>query len=346
MLTASVKQFCKRPPECLPVLKTVLQKTMGDPNQFIKERANMYFSMLKSYGIDKVRRLIEPDMSSVNQDFIEGSEELQDKLFDEWNTLSVIYGAPAVTFIDEEQYEMSRFESGSFGGDIEEDLGDEGLMATSEANGSLLDLSQDQTTGGTSAPPKAAADETVMDLLMEYTSSTMPSVGLDMMGDEVPSKATEEKQRDAFDLGMLMGENQHEMSAPGITSSRKEMALVNPSSIHLKQEEFQANWEYLSLYASTTTQQIESPESAVASDNFSTFVGHMQQAYLKSVGKPQSGAPSPWNFFFYGKRDGSGTLVLLHIKIRGQEAQIDVRSEDLELTTYVSDLVRTLLMTY
>ncbi|KAI7835313.1 hypothetical protein COHA_010784, partial [Chlorella ohadii] len=85
------------------------------------------------------------------------SAETQDRIFDELNTLSVVYRAPATTFIDAEQG-AERFEQDSIDmGVPSSDKGEEAESALNAAQASLLDLADGGGPADADTPSSAAA---------------------------------------------------------------------------------------------------------------------------------------------------------------------------------------------
>lgn len=341
MLTASLKLFCKRPPECLPGFRKILSTALKDSHYFISERASMYSKLLENFGKDVAHRIVEPKLaySQVHESVV--SEELRDKLFDEWNTLSVVYGAPSVTFIEENQDSLTRFESDSIGGDIVEDHADESLIEA--ANRDLLSLSDSYQQNDTGVG--SSGMEVVDDLLGRET--ILPSA-------ISAAKPTDNQETDFMELlGSFDTEDRGGLATSSQQgqeeqSSQAEISLVNTSQLHLSHDEFKQRWDNLEIYSSRFTYTFESPDinSSIASNDFSTFVNHFAQANLKSLGKPIAGSLSPYRFYFYGSRASNSEYVLLQAIIQDNTATVDVRSEDLDLSNQINDIAQTLLMTF
>ena len=100
LLTAVAKLFFKRAPECRAALGAALAAGVSDSDPSVSERAALYHKLLKEAGPEAAREVIAAPRPAIAR-YEEGqSAEVADKLFDEWNTLSAIYRAPAATFID------------------------------------------------------------------------------------------------------------------------------------------------------------------------------------------------------------------------------------------------------
>lgn len=99
LLTASMKLFFKRPPEMQPVLGPLLDEAINDfSHADVHDRALLYYRLLvknPKVGAQVVCCRKEPVQSF---DTLE-SAEVRDKLFEEFNSLSVVFNMPASRFI-------------------------------------------------------------------------------------------------------------------------------------------------------------------------------------------------------------------------------------------------------
>lgn len=356
MLTSAINLFCKRPPECLRLAKHVLQKALGDTDFVLSEKASIYASLLETLGRDGTKPIVQLPPIIQGQEFIlDTSEEVQDKLFDEWNSLSVIYGAPAMTFIEEEEDSLTRFESGSLGGDIAiDDVGMESLIDTQEIHSDTVDF--------VDSNGREQAFVNLGDLLGDEFSEHALAEADEFSFDTAPSKMPEQSSKgtdsyntnhELFDLDYLMKETLITDQADGDQQrTQPELAseavqLMNHDSLSMNQDDFKRFWNELAIFSVTFQYQFDSPAvlNMVASDGFMTFENHVKQANLKCLGKPANAAMQPYRFFFYGKSTNN-VFVLLSVVIDGQSALIDVRSEDMTLTNTIKDMLTTLLLTF
>eukprot|EP00053_Salpingoeca_punica_P012973 m.116554 g.116554 ORF g.116554 m.116554 type:complete len:782 (+) comp16080_c1_seq1:112-2457(+) len=98
LLTATMKLFFKRPPECQHMLGRLLNYEINDELHIdVHDRALLYYRVLRA-NIEEARQLVlspRPPTST----FFEHQLANRDKLFDEYNSLSVVYGQPANSFI-------------------------------------------------------------------------------------------------------------------------------------------------------------------------------------------------------------------------------------------------------
>ena len=148
LLTGVAKLFFKRAPECRVALGHVLVAGAVDEDATVRFRALFYHRLLSQAGPGQAKIVIaapRPPMARFEDSI---SAEVQDRIFDELNTLSTIYRAPAATFIDAGDI-GERHETDSIGGG---EIQDSEAGASSEAldggTALLLDLGGGDSTGG------------------------------------------------------------------------------------------------------------------------------------------------------------------------------------------------------
>ena len=347
MLTSAINLFCKRPPECLPLVKHVLNRALADTDYVLSEKASLYASLLETIGREGATSILQlPSFQGGQESFADLSEEVQDKLFDEWNSLSVIYKAPAMTFVDDDEAGIMRFESGSLAGDIGmDDIGMESLIDTQDIHNDQIESTH------TNGQEKVAVD--LDDLLgdvqtEDFSFDAVQTIPMQESALAPPAPTPENN----FDLDLLMNElgNQDQAkvdeSIQSIAES-EQIHLVPQESLLMSQDDFKRIWNELSIFSVTFEYQLSSPEvlRLVSSEGFSTFENHVKQANLKCLGKPAKESSPPFRFFFYGKST-KGTLILINIVMNGNTAAVDIRSEDMALGNTMKDMLMTLLLTF
>jgi len=98
LLTSMVKLFFKRPPECQRALGQLLSSAISDENhQDVHDRALLYYRLITK-DLDEANRVISAPSTIVTNFTEEQNREIQDRIFEEFNTLSVIYGLPSERF--------------------------------------------------------------------------------------------------------------------------------------------------------------------------------------------------------------------------------------------------------
>lgn len=99
LLTAVMRLFFKRPPECQKMLGSVLSKATNDAShQDVHDRAMLYYRLL-GHDVDEAARVVNSSKDPIYSFTEDADSDVKDRLFDEFNTLSVVFGQPAERFI-------------------------------------------------------------------------------------------------------------------------------------------------------------------------------------------------------------------------------------------------------
>ncbi len=320
ILTAAVELFCVRPPECLPLVKGVLGRALKDPDHGLREKAALYAKLLEGVGLDGTRELIRLPASSCAEGRVaDASQELLDILFDQLNTLSVVYGEPSSTFIAEESKIKRSFSTDSLGGgDLPiDDIEDGGIDSLIEIGGGDGDLST-----GTPKPDEFS-------FVLSETVSEEQTGPLEEALAPTPALAPPPSLIDDFEL--LMGTGGSDASDPNPPAMHTSHELESTGGTHIGQEAFRQQWAELQAHSMQSASQLGSSPTDLDR--------HIEQANLKCIGK------SPTRYFFYG-RSTRGSVVLVCITVTGTQATVDIRSEDAGLAASVKDTVATLLCVF
>lgn len=123
LLSASMKLFFKRPPEMQSMFGRLLQGAINDSNhQDVRDRALFYYRLLERQPTEQAATIVAQfQIDESITVFAEMTEsDLQEKLFQEFNTLSVVYNKPSELFIS-----VSHLPAVGITSDDEEDQGNE-----------------------------------------------------------------------------------------------------------------------------------------------------------------------------------------------------------------------------
>ncbi|CAM6096190.1 unnamed protein product [Calypogeia fissa] len=101
LLTAVAKCFFKRPPETISVLGAALTSGLEDANQDVHDRALLYYRLLR-HSVEVAESVINPQKNAVSVFSGNQSNEVKDRIFDEFNSLAVVYRQPSYMFLDKE----------------------------------------------------------------------------------------------------------------------------------------------------------------------------------------------------------------------------------------------------
>lgn len=158
LLTSALKLFFKRPPEMQSMLGRLLQAAINDSNhQDVRDRALLYYRLLERQSTEQAAAIVAQFRTEepVHQ-FTEMVEsDLREKLFQEFNTLAVVYNKPSELFIS-----ASHLAAAVTDLDDEEDE-DDGDQGDEEGYGARQHQQQQQqynapvhATSGHRAPPQ------------------------------------------------------------------------------------------------------------------------------------------------------------------------------------------------
>lgn len=119
ILTTAMKLFFARPPECQKTLGALFEKMIDDDSHMdVHDRALLYYRLLKT-NVEEARRVVACPKETLS-DFSERHAVVIEKVFEEFNSLSCVYGAPAETFVDQtppyNTVGLARARFSSFGG--------------------------------------------------------------------------------------------------------------------------------------------------------------------------------------------------------------------------------------
>ena len=101
LLTASVQLFFKRPPEVRAMLGRLLASAVNDSNnQDLHDRALLYYRLLGARDVETARAMFGTVRHIPSTAFAEDQDDdLRQKIYAEFNSLAVIFGAPSNQFI-------------------------------------------------------------------------------------------------------------------------------------------------------------------------------------------------------------------------------------------------------
>ncbi|KAG9455810.1 hypothetical protein H6P81_000318 [Aristolochia fimbriata] len=316
LLTAVLKCFFRRPPETQKALGAALAAGLADSHQDVHDRALFYYRLLQ-YDVAVAERVVDPPKQAVSVFADTQSSEIKDRIFDEFNSLSVLYQKPSYMFTDKEHrgpFEFSE-ELGnlSLGAESEEipaqryDANDNDLLlSTSEkeenrvlsTNGSAY--SAPDYDGSLSLAPAQSVSETTTStqILPTYAPQGASSGIDDLLGLGLPASAS---------------------SAPPPLKLNAKPALDPPT--------FQRKWGQLPL--SLSQECSISPRGVAALTTPQALLRHMQGHSIQCIA---SGGQSPnFKFFFFAqKADQSASFFLVEciINTSSAKAQMKVKADD------------------
>jgi len=154
LLACAMKLFFKRPPEMQAMLGAALQSGARDANQEVREAATMYYRLLES-DVAAAERVVNSRDKSPIFTFKESTvdDKTFDLVFEEMNTLSVLFERPSETFVNAEPSTRRKYDDDDANVETEDlggasllehadmiDFGDEASDNASASGGSVVNL--------------------------------------------------------------------------------------------------------------------------------------------------------------------------------------------------------------
>ncbi|EYU29266.1 hypothetical protein ABFS82_05G130500 [Erythranthe guttata] len=328
LLTAVIKCFFRRPPETQKALGAALAAGLADFHQDVHDRALFYYRLL-TYDISVAEKIVNPPKQAVSVFADTQSSEMKDRIFDEFNSLSVVYQKPSYMFTDKEHRGPFAFseELGNLSIDTEPADNDAVSAPRIEANDKELLLStseKEEILGyGTNGSAYNAPS---------YNSATTTggSQGhLDLVSLDQPSTAftnASSAMDELFGLGM-----------PAVPGS---VLLLNAKAT-IESNAFQQKWRQLPV---SLSQDISiDPRGVAAMTNPKALAQHMQNYSMHCVA---SGGQAPnFKFFLFAQKaeEPSAYLVECVINSSSCKVQLKIKADDQSTSQAFSDLFQAAL---
>ncbi|XP_024963064.1 beta-adaptin-like protein A isoform X1 [Cynara cardunculus var. scolymus] len=237
LLTAVMKCFFRRPPETQKALGAALAAGLADMHQDVHDRALFYYRLLQ-HSVSVANSVVNPTKQAVSVFADIQSSEIKDRIFDEFNSLSVLYQKPSYMFTDKEHQGPFAFseELGnlSIGSEPADDIlpaqrveaNDEDLLLTT------TEKEESRAHGNNDSAYNAPAyDSSLSQLAVSQTEGEL--VSLDQT---VPADAPQASSAidDLFGLGLSIAPS----PAPSTPLKLNSKAVLDPST-------FQQKWRQL-----------------------------------------------------------------------------------------------------
>ncbi|XVE97541.1 hypothetical protein REPUB_Repub03eG0028200 [Reevesia pubescens] len=331
LLTAVMKCFFKRPPETQSALGAVLAAGIADFHQDVHDRALFYYRILQ-HNVSVAERVVNPPKQAVSVFADTQSSEIKDRIFDEFNSLSVVYQKPSYMFTEKEHRgpfefsdEIGNLSIGEAADNVvsaqrveenDKDL----LLATSEKeetrglsnNGSAYSASYD------SPSTSVFALQTQIELAISNPTAAGHSPHASLAID------------DLLGLGLP--------AAPAPPSPQLKLntkAALDPST-------FQQKWRQLPVALSQ--EYSLSPQGVAALTAPQALLRHMQSHSIHCIA---SGGQSPnFKFFFFAQKaeESSNYLVECIINTSSAKAQIKLKVDDQSTSQAFSTLFQSYIL--
>ncbi|XP_037405960.1 beta-adaptin-like protein A [Triticum dicoccoides] len=315
LLTAVMKCFFKRPPETQKALGATLAAGLADTHQDVHDRALFYYRLLQ-YDPAVAERVVNPPKQAVSVFADTQSSEIKDRIFDEFNSLSVVYQKPSYMFTDKEHrgtFEYSEdLANLTIGAEAPETVisaqryqenDNDLLLSTSDKEDNGIRSSNGSYTSTYNAPS---------DLLSSQTPAETALIN--------PGSSTYSTQTN-FSLDDLLG-----LGVPDAPAPPPPPALALNSKPVLDPATFQKKWGQLAL--SFSQECSLSPQGAASLMNPQSLIRHMQSNYIQCIAS--GGQPPNYKFYFYGQKAGAAAFYLVEciVNTASAKAQLKIKAED------------------
>lgn len=236
LLTAAVKLFIKRPPEMQAMLARLFTSCLRDsvPN-IIRDKALFYYRLLRTNVSDAASVIVgSSDGGNGTRVYIheyhdEVSEEVRRAIWDEFNTLSVLYGKPSSEFISPDHLIASPPALDATPAAPTHGASDSDALLTQSQDQSPVAVPVAQAPVATSEPPVAAYEEDLLGLNTSFAAATISAppqasplevgAGATAAGPSVTFAPTTTLDPAAFQTKWMGIANEHPLRFQGVTAS-------------------------------------------------------------------------------------------------------------------------------
>ncbi|GAB2233445.1 hypothetical protein Droror1_Dr00002668 [Drosera rotundifolia] len=326
LLTATMKCFFRRPPETQKALGAALATGIADFHQDVHDRALFYYRLLQ-HNVSVAERVVNPPKQAVSVFADTQSSEIKDRVFDEFNSLSVVYQKPSYMFTDKEHRGPFEFSEEVGHLSIQAPATDNVILAQRvEENDKdlLLSTSQREDAGAVSNNGSA------YDAPLYDGSSSLLAVS-----SAPPSTSASQP---SFDIDDLLGLSLQPAPAP---------LPPSPPVLHLNAKAvldpgtFQQKWRQLPI--SLSQDFCMTPLGVASLTTPQTLLKHMQGHSIQCIA---SGGQAPnFKYFFFAQKVDDKSLYLVEciINTSSGKAQIKIKADDQSTAQAFSDLLQSAL---
>ncbi|KAG2334301.1 hypothetical protein Bca52824_005481 [Brassica carinata] len=315
LLTAAMKCFFKRAPETQKALGIALAAGIADFHQDVHDRALFYYRVLQ-HDVHVAERVVSPPQQAVSAFADTQSSEIKDRIFDEFNSLSVIYQKPSYMFTDKEHRGPFEFSDELGSTSITPEVSSDIVPAQQyEANDKDLLLSTDEKDDN-----KGLSSNNGSAYTAPYESSNISSQMQELAISGPAASAT--STQPSFDFDDLLGLG---LSAAPAPTPSPPLLKLNPRAA-LDPRAFQQKWRQLPI--SLTQEYSVNPQGIAALTVPQSLIKHMQSHSIHCIA---SGGQSPnFKFFFFAQKEAepSDYLTECIINSSSAKAQIKVKADE------------------
>ncbi|KAK4745533.1 hypothetical protein SAY87_011845 [Trapa incisa] len=325
LLTALMKCFFKRSPETRKALGIALAAGVADFHQDVHDRALFYYRLLR-YNISIAERVVNPPKQAVSVFADPQSSEIKDRIFDEFNSLSVLYQKPSYMFTDKEH--RGPFEFSDELGNLSTEANVSAQKVEADDKDLLLSISEKGDSGfpANGSAYNAPSYDSSKSLSASSTSSDLVILETGVLHQASPSLAIDDL------LGLGLSTTPAPAPAPPLSLNPK--AVLDPGT-------FQQKWRQLPI--SLSLELPVSPQGVAALTTPQALIMHMQGNSIHCIA---TGGQSPnFKFFFFAQKSEelSKFLVECIINTSSSKAQLKIKADDQNSTQAFSVLFESAL---
>ncbi|KAJ3701781.1 hypothetical protein LUZ61_005486 [Rhynchospora tenuis] len=325
LLTAVMKCFFKRAPETQKALGAALAAGLADNHQDVHDRALFYYRLLQ-YDVTVAERVVNPPKQAVSVFADTQSSEIKDRIFDEFNSLSVVYQKPSYLFTDKEHrgpFEFSEDLSNlAIGGDSGDDVIHSAQRYEENDKDLLLSTSDKEENGGPT-----------------HNGSSTYSAPSDVNSSLTGLVASSTSQPATFAIDDLLG-----LGVPDAPALPPPPALSLNAKPVLDPGTFQKKWGQLTVSSSQeSTLSIQGVASLTAPQS---LIKHMQNNSIQCIAS--GGQPPNYKFFFFAQKEGSSSFFLVEciVNTASAKAQIKIKADDVSASDAFASLFQSALSNF
>uniref|UniRef100_A0A6N2L1L9 Beta-adaptin-like protein n=1 Tax=Salix viminalis TaxID=40686 RepID=A0A6N2L1L9_SALVM len=332
LLTAVMKCFFKRPPETQKALGAALAAGLADFHQDVHDRALFYYRLLQ-HNVTVAERVVNPPKQAVSVFADTQSSEVKDRIFDEFNSLSVVYQKPSYMFTDKEHRGPFEFsdELGSLAIGTESDV----PAHVVEANDKdlLLGTPDKEESRGAGTNGSAYTAPLYDTSLLSTATQVQPELPISNPAAAGLSPQSSLAIDDLLGLGLP--------AAPAPTLAPSPPPLKLNAGAALDPGTFQQKWRQLPICLSEELSV--SPQGAAALTTPQALPRHLQGHSIHCIA---SGGQAPnLKFFFFAQKAEESSIFLIECKINTSSAktQITIKADDQSMSQAFSTLFQSAL---
>ncbi|KAM7493242.1 hypothetical protein LguiB_027851 [Lonicera macranthoides] len=331
LLTAVMKCFLRRPPETQQALGAALAAGLADFHRDVHDRALFYYRLLQ-YNVSTAEHVVNPPKQAVSVFADTQTNEIKDRIFDEFNSLAVLYQKPSYMFTDKEHRGPFAFSEELANLSIGTESGAENIIVSAQR---VEENDKDLLLLGTSEKEEIRVPTN------NVSAYSAPTYDTELLSLNETLPANSAQASSALD-DLLLGLGLPTVPDPNPTPSLPPLKL-NAKAV-LEPSTFQQKWRQLPI--SISQESSVSPQGVAALINPQALVQHMQG---HSVHLIASGGQAPnFKFFFFAQNAEDSSIFLIECVINSStcKAHLKIKADDQSSSQYFLALFESALSSF